>query len=110
VAPFIIRFERFPVFQASAAGGGQDYGERLIVEGYESQGYFFLRNVMGGKREKGGWECELNIVAFPLDYQIPPTPCGKGLPKNPGCCPKIPLTRNSPFCIFTSLQSEFWAI
>ncbi len=41
-----------------------NYLEQLIAEWYEYQGYFLRRNVMVGKREKGGYECELDIVAF----------------------------------------------
>ncbi len=38
--------------------------EQLIAEWYEFQGYFIRRNVLVGKRAKGGHECELDIVAF----------------------------------------------
>ena len=38
--------------------------EQLIAEWYEFQGYFIRRNVLVGKRAKGGYECELDIVAF----------------------------------------------
>ena len=38
--------------------------EQLIAEWYEFQGYFVRRNILVGKRPKGGWECELDIVAF----------------------------------------------
>ena len=38
--------------------------EQLIAEWYEYQGYFVRRNVLVGKRSKGGYECELDIVAF----------------------------------------------
>ena len=38
--------------------------EQLIAEWYEFQGYFVRRNVFVGKRAKGGYECELDIVAF----------------------------------------------
>ena len=41
-----------------------NYLEQLIAEWYEYQGYFVRRNVLVGKREKGGYECELDIVAF----------------------------------------------
>ena len=30
----------------------------------EFQGYFIRRNILVGKRTKGGYECELDIVAF----------------------------------------------
>lgn len=38
--------------------------EQLIAEWYEYQGYFVKRNVLVGKRPKGGYECELDVVAF----------------------------------------------
>lgn len=38
--------------------------EQLIAEWYELQGYFIRRNIWVGKRAKGGYECELDIVAF----------------------------------------------
>ncbi len=38
--------------------------EQMVAEWYEYQGFFVLRNVLVGKREKGGYECELDVVAF----------------------------------------------
>ena len=38
--------------------------EQLVSEWYEYQGYFVRRNVHVGKRNSGGWECELDVVAF----------------------------------------------
>jgi len=38
--------------------------EQLIAEWCELQGYFLRRNVWVGNRAKGGYECELDIVAF----------------------------------------------
>ena len=38
--------------------------ESLIAEWYEYSGYFVRRNVLVGKRAGGGYECELDIVAF----------------------------------------------
>lgn len=38
--------------------------EQLIAEWYEYQGYFVRRNVMVGRRKKGGYEGELDVVAF----------------------------------------------
>lgn len=38
--------------------------EQLLAEWYEYQGYFVRRNVLVGKRPKGGYDCELDIVAF----------------------------------------------
>lgn len=38
--------------------------EQLAAEWYEWQGYFVLRNQFVGLLQKGGWECELDIVAF----------------------------------------------
>lgn len=38
--------------------------EDLVAEWYQFQGYFVRRNVQVGKRPAGGYECELDIVAF----------------------------------------------
>lgn len=38
--------------------------EQLVAEWYEYNGYFVRRNVHVGKREKGGYECELDVVAY----------------------------------------------
>lgn len=38
--------------------------EQLVGEWYEYGGYFVRRNVLVGKRSKGGYECELDVVAF----------------------------------------------
>ena len=38
--------------------------EALVAEWYEFRGYFVRRNVKVGKRPAGGYECELDIVAF----------------------------------------------
>lgn len=38
--------------------------EQLVSEWYEFQGYFVRRNVWVGKRAKGGYDCELDVVAF----------------------------------------------
>jgi hypothetical protein len=38
--------------------------EQLVAEWYEYQGYFIRRNVHVGKRPGGGYECELDVVAF----------------------------------------------
>lgn len=38
--------------------------EQLTAEWYEFRGYFVRRNVQVGRREKGGYECELDVVAF----------------------------------------------
>lgn len=38
--------------------------EQLIAEWYEYKGYFIRRNIHVGKRSQGGYECELDIVAF----------------------------------------------
>jgi len=38
--------------------------EDLVAEWYEFNGYFVRRNVPVGKRPKGGYECELDIVGF----------------------------------------------
>jgi hypothetical protein len=36
----------------------------MVAEWYELRGYFVRRNVLVGKRPKGGYECELDVVAF----------------------------------------------
>jgi hypothetical protein len=38
--------------------------EQLVAEWYEYRGYFVRRNVPVGRRSKGGYEVELDIVAF----------------------------------------------
>lgn len=38
--------------------------EQLVAEWYEYRGYFVRRNVPVGKRPRGGYECELDVVAF----------------------------------------------
>ena len=38
--------------------------EELVAEWYQHEGYFVRRNVQVGPREKGGYACELDIVAF----------------------------------------------
>ena len=38
--------------------------EQIVGEGYEYSGYFVRRNVLVGKRAKGGYEGELDVVAF----------------------------------------------
>ena len=38
--------------------------ESLVAEWYEFRGYFIRRNVQVGKRPKGGYEAELDIVGF----------------------------------------------
>ena len=41
-----------------------NYLEQLIAEWYEYKGFFVRRNVLVGKRPKGGHDCELDVVAF----------------------------------------------
>ena len=38
--------------------------EQLVAEWYEYKGYFVRRNVLVGRRSRGGYECELDVVAF----------------------------------------------
>lgn len=38
--------------------------EQLTREWYEYQGYFVRQNVKVGPRPRGGYECELDVVAF----------------------------------------------
>ncbi len=42
----------------------ENHLEQLVGEFYEYRGYFVRKNVLVGKREKGGYECELDVVAF----------------------------------------------
>ncbi|MCF8092238.1 MAG: hypothetical protein K9K40_07225 [Desulfotignum sp.] len=42
--------------------------EQLVAEWYEYQGYFVRRNIQVGPRLKGGYECELDVVAFHPTY------------------------------------------
>ncbi len=41
-----------------------NYLEQLVSEWYEFKGYFVRRNIKVGKRAKGGYEGELDVVAF----------------------------------------------
>lgn len=43
---------------------GHNHLEQLVAEWYEYQGYFVRKNIKVGKRPQGGYECELDIVAF----------------------------------------------
>jgi hypothetical protein len=38
--------------------------EQLVAEWYQWRGYFVRRNIQVGRRQQGGQECELDIVAF----------------------------------------------
>lgn len=38
--------------------------EQLVAEWYEYKGYFVKKNVKVGPRSKGGYDCELDVVAF----------------------------------------------
>ncbi|MBL9076006.1 MAG: hypothetical protein JNL08_00800 [Planctomycetes bacterium] len=45
--------------------------EELVGEWLEYNGYFVRRNVMVGRRPNGGYECELDIVAFhPTQHRL----------------------------------------
>ena len=41
-----------------------NYLEQMIAVWYEYRGFFVRRNVLVGKRPKGGYECELDVVAY----------------------------------------------
>ncbi len=43
---------------------GNNHLEQLVAEWYEFQGFFVRRSVNVGKRPQGGYECELDIIAF----------------------------------------------
>lgn len=58
----------FPIFNKSMAS---NHLEDLIGEWLEYRGFFVRRNVLVGKRSRGGYECELDIVAFhPTDGRL----------------------------------------
>jgi hypothetical protein len=38
--------------------------EQLVSEWLDYNGYFVRKNVLVGKRSAGGYECELDVVAF----------------------------------------------
>jgi hypothetical protein len=38
--------------------------EQLVSEWFEYNGYFVRKNVLVGKRSAGGYDCELDVVAF----------------------------------------------
>lgn len=38
--------------------------EQLTAEWYEYSGYFVRRNIRVGKRPNGGYDCELDVIAF----------------------------------------------
>lgn len=38
--------------------------EELVSEWYQMRGFFVRRNVQVGKRLRGGYDCELDVVAF----------------------------------------------
>lgn len=45
--------------------------EKLVAEWYQYRGYFVLQNVHVGKRVKGGYDTELDVVAFnPVKKEI----------------------------------------
>ena len=44
--------------------------ESLVAEWYELRGYFIRRNVQVGKRPKGGFECELDVVGFHPEQRL----------------------------------------
>jgi hypothetical protein len=44
--------------------------EQLAAEWLEYQGYFVRRNVHVGKRLKGGYVCELDVVGFHPGKQL----------------------------------------
>ena len=48
-----------------------NYLEQLAAEWYEYQGYVVRRNIFVGKLARGGYECELDIVAFnPVTHHL----------------------------------------
>jgi hypothetical protein len=56
--------------------------EDLAAEWYQFQGFFVRRNVQVGKRLRGGYDCELDVVAFhPAERRLihiePSRRCGR---------------------------------
>jgi len=48
-----------------------NYVAQLVAEYYEYRGYFVRRNVQVGLRAKGGYECELDVIAYdPTNGQL----------------------------------------
>ena len=47
-----------------------NYLEQLVAEWYDYKGYFLRRNVLVGKRAQGGYESELDIVAFHYPWAV----------------------------------------
>lgn len=41
-----------------------NYLEDLVAQWYEYRGYFVRRNIQVGRRQKGGYDCELDVVAL----------------------------------------------
>lgn len=44
--------------------------EDLVAEWYLFNGFFVRRNVLVGKRPRGGYECELDVVAFHPKHRL----------------------------------------
>ena len=42
----------------------KNFLEQLLAEWYELKGYFIRKNVLVGKRAQGGYDCELDLIAF----------------------------------------------
>ncbi len=62
--PVILQFPDSPRDGKKGDHMPSNHLEDLVAEWYEFQGYFVRRNVPVGKRSKGGYECELDVVAF----------------------------------------------
>lgn len=62
-----------------------NYLEQLVAEWYEFRGYFVRRNVRVGRRGAGGYDCELDVVAFHPGtkhlVQIEPSTDSDSIPK-----------------------------
>jgi hypothetical protein len=43
---------------------GMNHLEELVSEWFQYCGYFVRRNVLVGRRQRGGYDCELDVVAF----------------------------------------------
>ena len=48
-----------------------NYLEQVLIEWYEYKGYFVKNNILVGRRNNGGYDAELDIVAFnPVDNHL----------------------------------------
>jgi len=85
--------------------------EQLVAEWYEYQGYFVRRNVRVGKLPAGGYECELDVVAFHpetkhLVHIEPSTDADSWQTRERGYCKKFEAGRKHIPSLFRGLLQE----